>query len=254
MTIPIGTIAVQYVYANTIILRPHCILCRDVLCRVSTQQKLIIMADKFQNKYRIPSARAVWHDYNGGNYFITICTSGREHYFGEIVNGEMILNVLGMKLNELIEEIQVHHTYAKIPVSQIMPNHVHLIVCIDGTKMRQNDGSDMDCRDVACHVSTNKKMQEIADQCGLVSIAMSGMKSALTKYTNTHKIEFGWQTRFHDHIIRDRQEWERIVNYIENNPTTWEDDKFYTKYPPHSRTIVSSGDLNRRMMKQQLEL
>jgi hypothetical protein len=29
---------------------------------------------KFQNKYRIPSARARWHDYSGGAYFITVCT------------------------------------------------------------------------------------------------------------------------------------------------------------------------------------
>ena len=86
------------------------------------------MADKFQNKYRIPSARAVWHDYNGGDYFITICTSGREHYFGEILNGEMVLNGLGMELNNTIAEIPTHHPYATIPIYQIMPNHVHLVL------------------------------------------------------------------------------------------------------------------------------
>jgi putative transposase len=96
------------------------------------------MADKFLNKYRIPSARAVWHNYNGGDYFITICTSGREHYFGEIVNGEMHLNVLGQKMNDTIAEIPTHHPYAKISVYQVMPNHVHLIVCIDETKMKRN--------------------------------------------------------------------------------------------------------------------
>jgi len=191
------------------------------------------MDDKFQNKYRIPSARAVWHDYNGGDYFITICTSGREHYFGEILNGEMVLNGLGMELNNTIAEIPTHHPYAKIPIYQIMPNHVHLIVCIDGTGAA---GRDVACRrDAACHVSTttkridaDKKMQEIADQCGLLSVAIGGMKSALTKYANSNKIEFGWQTRFHDHIIRDREEWERIANYIENNPATWKDDRLYT--------------------------
>ena len=41
--------------------------------------------EKFRNKYRIGSARAKWHDYNGGIYFITICTKYRMHYFGEIV-------------------------------------------------------------------------------------------------------------------------------------------------------------------------
>ena len=44
------------------------------------------MSDKFQNKYRIPSARAQWWDYgNDGAYFITICTAHRECYFGTII-------------------------------------------------------------------------------------------------------------------------------------------------------------------------
>ena len=165
----------------------------------------------------------------------------------------MNLNVLGQKMNDTIAEIPTHHPYAKIPVYQVMPNHVHLIVCIDETKMKRNAvntdavntdvagtnavntdaagtnavNTDAAGTDAAGHVSTDKKMQAIAERCGLLSVAMGGMKSALTKYANTHKIEFGWQTRFHDHIIRDREEWERISNYIENNPKTWEDDKFY---------------------------
>ena len=51
--------------------------------------------DKFQHKYRIESARASWHDYDGGSYFITICTKDREHYFGEIVDGGMVLSDIG---------------------------------------------------------------------------------------------------------------------------------------------------------------
>ena len=273
-----------------------------------------MVADKFEHKYRILSARAKWHNYNEGDYFITICTEGREHYFGKIVDGEMLYNVLGQKLNQLILEIPTHNQYAEIPVYQIMPNHVHLIVSIDETKMKRDDadctgsadcagamvgtdavddigaadgidvadgmdvadgtdvavgthvvdctdvavgtdatvGTDVadcmdaadcmdvaDCRDAACHVSTtattttttptkpNAKMQEIAYKCGLLSTAIGGMKSALTKYAHTNKIEFEWQTRFHDHIIRDREEWNRIATYIANNPATWQNDKFH---------------------------
>jgi len=39
--------------------------------------------------------------------------------------------------------------------------------------------------------------------------------------------EFGWQTRFHDHIIRDEEAFDMISNYIINNPLRWEEDKFY---------------------------
>lgn len=45
----------------------------------------VMTAEKFLNKYRISSARAPRHGYDGGIYFITICTAGREHFFGEIV-------------------------------------------------------------------------------------------------------------------------------------------------------------------------
>ena len=54
----------------------------------------------FRNKYRIPSARAVWHDYNGGAYFVTICTKDMAHFFGEIVDGEMCLTEIGRCADE----------------------------------------------------------------------------------------------------------------------------------------------------------
>ncbi len=48
------------------------------------------MTGKYQNKYRIPSARMKGYDYGrNGAYFITICTDNRIHYFGEIVKGEI---------------------------------------------------------------------------------------------------------------------------------------------------------------------
>ncbi|WP_157471572.1 hypothetical protein [Marinifilum fragile] len=49
--------------------------------------------NKFQNKYRIPSARATWWDYSSeGLYFITICTRNQETLFGEIESEQMILS------------------------------------------------------------------------------------------------------------------------------------------------------------------
>lgn len=53
--------------------------------------------DKFQNKYRIPSARLQGWDYGeNGAYFVTICTHNRECYFGDILEGKMILSEMGM--------------------------------------------------------------------------------------------------------------------------------------------------------------
>lgn len=217
-------------------------------------------SDKFQNKYRIPSARAKWHDYNGGEYFITICTAGREHYFGVIRDGIMILNVLGEFVSENIRNVSTKNPNTEIPLFVVMPNHIHLIVCIDepnggfvetwpaaskidddaivetwpaASNNRDATGHEPN-RDATGHVSTgemgkSEKMREIANQCGLLSTTIGGIKSAVTRYARANGIRFAWQTRFHDHIIRNQDEMNRIAEYIENNVTTWENDKFYTK-------------------------
>ena len=38
-----------------------------------------------------------------------------------------------------------------------------------------------------------------------------------------------WQERFHDHIIRNDEEYHRIKNYIINNPKKWSEDCHFTK-------------------------
>lgn len=50
------------------------------------------MTEKYQNKYRIASTRLQNWDYSwAAAYFITICTQQRDHYFGDVQNGEMRL-------------------------------------------------------------------------------------------------------------------------------------------------------------------
>ena len=97
--------------------------------------------EKFQNKYRILSARAKWHNYSGGNYFITICTAEHERYFGEIVNGEMQLTEIGKYAEECVRKIETHYDDVEIPLYVIMPNHVHMIICIDGKYAEMGTGN-----------------------------------------------------------------------------------------------------------------
>jgi putative transposase len=40
-------------------------------------------------------------------------------------------------------------------------------------------------------------------------------------------IDFAWQSRFHDHIIRNDESFQKISNYITNNPANWCKDQFY---------------------------
>jgi REP element-mobilizing transposase RayT len=38
-----------------------------------------------------------------------------------------------------------------------------------------------------------------------------------------------WQRSFHDHIIRDKNDYEKIAKYICENPVKWQYDCFYTE-------------------------
>jgi len=107
------------------------------------------MDNKFQKQYRIPSARATWHDYNGGAYFVTICTKKREHFFGEIENAIMQLSATGKFADENLHDITHHYPYAEIPLWVVMPNHIHVVVFIDGEKFPYQRGNGVDCRDGA---------------------------------------------------------------------------------------------------------
>ena len=88
--------------------------------------------EKFQNKYRIPSARASWWDY-GSNaaYFVTICTQNRIHFFGEIEKQTMVLSALGKHAETCWYDIPNHFPFVQLGAFVIMPNHVHGIIIID---------------------------------------------------------------------------------------------------------------------------
>ena len=87
---------------------------------------------KFQNKYRIPSARLENWDYGAnGAYFITICTDKMQHYFGEVYERKMQLNELGKLAQDLWQEITNQFPYVELGNFVIMPNHMHGILIIN---------------------------------------------------------------------------------------------------------------------------
>lgn len=81
------------------------------------------MADRHQ-------FRANWHDYNGGIYFVTVCTHGRRHSLGSITNGEMHLSELGKITDRCINELERHHPDVSLLNYVVMPNHIHLAIDI----------------------------------------------------------------------------------------------------------------------------
>ena len=62
-------------------------------------------------------------------------------------------------------------------------------------------------------------------QSGNVSSVMRGYKASVKSFATTNKIEFTWQSRFYDSIIRDYDEMKRIRKYIVENPENWFRDR-----------------------------
>jgi putative transposase len=163
------------------------------------------MTTRFKNKYRIKSARAPWWNYaSAGSYFITICTKYREHYFGDIINDEMQSTPAGIIAQNCWHEI-INHTHdIELGEFVVMPNHIHGILKL--------------CDNVSERYQT---------RINSVSSIIGSYKSAVTKHAHLSGLEMAWQPRFHDHIIRNEQEYARIANYIKSNPGNWEDDRFF---------------------------
>ncbi len=97
-----------------------------------------LMSERFQNKYRITSARLKNWDYGwNARYFVTICTQNRECYFGDVEDGEMVLNDIGKIANNCWLEISTHFSFVKLENHVVMPNHIHGILVIEKSDVKR---------------------------------------------------------------------------------------------------------------------
>lgn len=197
------------------------------------------MAEKYQNKYRIASARARWWDYGlNGGYFITICTQNRMHYFGKIREGVMVLNEIGKLVEQYWIEIPHHFPFVALGSFVVMPNHFHGIIVIDkmdGDGDRDTDfvgtpnlGVSTDDTD-----DTDNPQKSIKTggknpnwKPGTVGVIINQYKRMVTINARKIQADFGWQSRFHDRIIRNDSAYQRIQEYIESNVDKWNEDEF----------------------------
>ena len=75
--------------------------------------------------------RVLWHEYDEGFYFITICTKDKSHHFGKIYNGIMHLSTIGEIADYGIKMMPTHYRDVTIQQYMVMPNHIHIIIKIE---------------------------------------------------------------------------------------------------------------------------
>lgn len=162
-----------------------------------------------------------------GAYFVTIVTKDREPLFGHIVDGEMVLNELGeivreewVKSAEIRNEIQIDEFV-------VMPNHFHAIVYISenpDTGDRESvlaTGRNLILVGAYGHTPLRNEFRSPSRSLGAL---VRGFKSAVTtrinQTRNSPRIPV-WQRNYYDHIIGTDREYERIAEYIAENPSNW---------------------------------
>jgi len=195
------------------------------------------MADKFQNRYRIASTRLPNWDYgSAGAYFVTICTQGRACYFGQVANGTVQLSAIGKMANQFWYEIKNHAPSVDLGAFVVMPNHVHGIIILNPDIVtvearhalplqQQPKQPQPPQQPITGQTAAQKRFRNPGENT--VSSIVGSYKSAVSRQAHRLGYEFAWQSRFHDHIIRDEKSFQRISTYIENNPLNWREDEQY---------------------------
>ena len=149
------------------------------------------------------------YDYSSnGAYFITICTHKRKNLFSKIVGqglapAENELYPFGKIAEQELCDLEKRYKAIKIDKYVIMPNHIHAIIAIE------NETAG-------------------ASPCPTLSDVVCTFKSITTRKCHLLNSDIKlWQTSFHDHIIRDQNDYLKIWNYIDTNPQKRTEDCFY---------------------------
>ncbi|MEP9410249.1 MAG: transposase [Candidatus Brocadia sp.] len=159
------------------------------------------------------------YDYSqSGAYFVTICSWNRKCLFGEIVNGNMLLNEFGQIVKNEWQHTGIIRLNVELDVFVIMPNHMHgILIIVDDNNNR---------RGVLQYAPTIKSSFKSPSKT--IGAIIRGFKSSTTKQINQFRNTPGipvWQRNYYEHIIRNDKELTRTREYIINNPLQWQSDE-----------------------------
>ena len=188
------------------------------------------------DKHHRKSIRLKGYDYSkAGLYFITICCQNRVHLFGNVINKQMILNDAGKMIEKWFNELQNKFPDVKCHEMVVMPNHIHFIIENIGSV-----GADLRvCPNDSNISKTEKRVSEILGEHAGSPLhrVLQWFKTMSTNeyirgVKNNNWIPFDgklWQRNYWEHIIRNDQSYQKISDYIINNPSKWNDDTLFTE-------------------------
>jgi REP element-mobilizing transposase RayT len=188
------------------------------------------------NQPILPRRRSIrLHNYDYstiGAYFVTICAFGRECLFGEVVEGEMMLNGIGAIVTDTWEGLPDRYPGIVMDMHVIMPNHFHGIICLVGAPLAGARGNnDVDPVGAPLAGARNNRAgtrpaPTLGDMVGAFkSLTTVALINAVKRDPHLPFMGRLWQRNYHERIIRDDRELVAIREYIAANPARWTDDE-----------------------------
>jgi len=154
--------------------------------------------------------RLKYYDYsNTGAYFVTICTHNRRCLLSYIVGrglapAETLYTEYGQIARQQLLLLEKRYPLLKVEQYVIMPNHIHAIFLL-----RES-------------LEENQRITLTDIVCAYKSLTTIECKKA-------RPIDKLFQTSFYEHVIRGREDYNQIAEYIVNNPKQWELDSLYAE-------------------------
>jgi len=207
--------------------------CRGAqLCAPTTEMRRHEGMSYDPTRHHRRSTRLPAYDYGqAGAYFVTICTQNRECAFGEVVDGEIVLNEPGRMVETVWRELSQHYPGVEVDALAVMPNHVHGIIMLVGAGP------------CACPDNPGRSRRVAGQPQGVAPTGATGAMSLPDvvhrfKSLTTARYRRGvlqdrwlpfpgrlWQRNYYEHVIRNEEELDRVRQYIVDNPERWEEDR-----------------------------
>ena len=120
-----------------------------------------------------------------GYYFITVCAKDKKKLFGSILTApepKMILSPYGKIVDDTLNQMQMHAVNTVVEKYCIMPNHIHLLL----------------------HSTAETETKQPANA------PIPQFVGTLKRFVNRLAGENLWQRSYHDHVIRNEQDYQKI--------------------------------------------
>jgi len=178
------------------------------------------------------SIRLPHYDYSTpGSYFITICTHDHECIFGEIKKLKMELNAIGQIVQQKWQDLSHRFPTVKIDIFVVMPNHTHVIITLVGAPLAGALQPDHEhpVLKPAAEVTSQRATARVAPTLGEIvgafkSLCIHHCLQRLKQQMPGIQLGKLWQRNYHEHVIRNQNDYDRIAEYIQNNPQQWDMD------------------------------